>query len=48
MTTITRGFALRLATVVIAKWGNAFRNDEWEREEAELEAVIGEPAIVTP
>jgi len=36
-----------LATVVIAKWENAFRNEEWEREEAELEAVTGEPAIVT-
>ena len=34
-----------LATVVIAKWENAFRNDEWEREEAELEAVTGQPAI---
>src|SRR5205809_3703948 len=31
-----------LATVVIAKWENAFRNEEWEREEAELEAVTGE------
>lgn len=37
-----------LATVVIAKWENAFRNEEWEREEAELEAVTGQPAIVTP
>ena len=36
-----------LATVVIAKWENAFRNEEWQREEAELEEVIGEPAIVT-
>lgn len=36
-----------LATVVIAKWENAFRNDEWRREEEELEAVIGEPAIVS-
>lgn len=36
-----------LATVVIAKWEGAFRNEEWEREEAELEAVIGEPAIVS-
>jgi len=35
-----------LATVVIAKWENAFRNDEWKKEEAELEAIIGEPAIV--
>ncbi|MFL6466896.1 MAG: dicarboxylate/amino acid:cation symporter [Pyrinomonadaceae bacterium] len=31
-----------LATVVIAKWEGAFRNEEWEREEAELEAVTGE------
>ena len=36
-----------LATVVVAKWEGAFRNDEWEREEAELEQVIGGPAIVT-
>jgi proton glutamate symport protein len=36
-----------LATVVIAKWEGAFRNDEWRREEAELEAVTGQPAIVT-
>src|SRR4051812_21756191 len=36
-----------LATVVVAKWENAFRNEEWEREEAELEEVIGGPAIVT-
>jgi proton glutamate symport protein len=37
-----------LATVVIAKWENAFRNDEWEREEAELESVIGlEPIVAT-
>jgi proton glutamate symport protein len=34
-----------LATVVIAKWENAFRNEEWEREEAELEAVTGETAM---
>lgn len=36
-----------LATVVIAKWEGAFRNDEWRREEDELEAVTGQPAIVT-
>ena len=36
-----------LATVVIAKWEGAFRNDEWRKEEAELEAVTGLPAIVT-
>jgi proton glutamate symport protein len=36
-----------LATVVIAKWENAFRNDEWEREEAELEAVTGNSAFAT-
>ncbi len=35
-----------LATVVIAKWEGAFRNDEWEREEAELEEVTGQGAIV--
>jgi proton glutamate symport protein len=36
-----------LATVVIAKWEKAFRNEEWRREEAELEEVIHQPAIVT-
>ena len=36
-----------LATVVVAKWEGAFRNEEWKREEAELEEVIGEPAFVT-
>jgi proton glutamate symport protein len=37
-----------LATVVIAKWEGAFRNDEWRREEAELEEVIGlEPIVAT-
>lgn len=35
-----------LATVVIAKWENAFRNEEWEREEEELEEVTGQEAIV--
>jgi proton glutamate symport protein len=35
-----------LATVVIAKWEGAFRNEEWEREEAELEEVTGLEAIV--
>lgn len=36
-----------LATVVIAKWEKAFRNDEWRKEEEELESVIGQPAIVS-
>lgn len=37
-----------LATVVVAKWEGAFRNEEWEREEAELEEVIGlEPIVAT-
>ena len=35
-----------LATVVIAKWEGAFRNEEWEREEAELEEVTGQTPIV--
>ena len=35
-----------LATVVIAKWENAFRNDEWLKEEAELEAITGLGPIV--
>jgi proton glutamate symport protein len=34
-----------LATVVIAKWEGAFRNEEWEREEAELQQVTGQPPI---
>jgi proton glutamate symport protein len=36
-----------LATVVIARWERAFRNEEWRSEEAELEQVTGEPAIVS-
>jgi proton glutamate symport protein len=36
-----------LATVVIAKWEGAFRNDEWRREEAELEAITGEAGLAT-
>ncbi len=36
-----------LATVVVAKWEKAFRTDEWIREETELEAVTGEPAIAS-
>ena len=36
-----------LATVVVAKWEGAFRNEEWKREEAELEEIIGQPAIVS-
>src|SRR6266550_3305982 len=34
-----------LATVVIARWENAFRGAEWVSEEAELEEVTGQPAI---
>ena len=36
-----------LATVVIAKWEGAFRNEEWEREEVELKAVTGLDPIVS-
>ncbi|MEO6259242.1 MAG: cation:dicarboxylase symporter family transporter [Thermoanaerobaculia bacterium] len=36
-----------LATVVVARWEGAFRNDEWKREEQDLEAVTGQPAIVS-
>ncbi|MDQ6801817.1 MAG: cation:dicarboxylase symporter family transporter [Acidobacteriota bacterium] len=36
-----------LATVVIARWERAFRNEEWRVEEAELEQVTGEAAIVS-
>jgi proton glutamate symport protein len=35
-----------LATVVVARWERAFRNEEWLAEEAELEEVTGQPAIV--
>ena len=34
-----------LATAVVARWEGAFRNDEWKREERELEEVTGEPAM---
>ena len=34
-----------LATVVVARWENAFRGPEWVNEEAELEEVTGQPAI---
>ncbi|HEY2323222.1 MAG TPA: cation:dicarboxylase symporter family transporter [Thermoanaerobaculia bacterium] len=36
-----------LATVVVARWEGAFRGPEWVGEEAELEQVTGQPAIVT-
>jgi proton glutamate symport protein len=36
-----------LATVVVARWENAFRGPEWISEEAELEEVTGQPAIAT-
>lgn len=36
-----------LATVVIARWEGVFRNAEWAAEEAELESVTGNPAIVS-
>jgi proton glutamate symport protein len=36
-----------LATVVVARWENAFRGPEWVSEEAELEQVTGQPAIVS-
>ena len=35
-----------LATVVVARWEGAFRSSEWAAEEAELEQVTGQPAIV--
>jgi proton glutamate symport protein len=34
-----------LATVVVARWEGAFRNDEWKAEEKELEALTGENAL---
>jgi proton glutamate symport protein len=36
-----------LATVVVARWEKSFRTAEWVGEEAELEAVTGQPAIVS-
>ena len=36
-----------LATVVVARWEKAFRNSEWAAEEAELEQVTGQLAIVS-
>jgi proton glutamate symport protein len=36
-----------LATVVIARWEKSFRTAEWVAEEAELEQVTGQPAIVS-
>jgi proton glutamate symport protein len=36
-----------LATVVIAKWEKAFRNEEWEAEMKELNEVTGQSAIAT-
>lgn len=35
-----------LATVVVARWEGAFRNQEWLAEEAQLEEVTGQPAII--
>jgi proton glutamate symport protein len=36
-----------LATVVVARWEKSFRNAEWMAEEAELEEVTGQMAIVS-
>jgi proton glutamate symport protein len=36
-----------LATVVVARWEKSFRTAEWAAEEAELEEVIKQPAIVS-
>jgi proton glutamate symport protein len=36
-----------LATVVIARWEGAFRNEEWKTEERELESVTGQRALVS-
>ena len=35
-----------LATVVVAQWEKVFRSEEWVSEEAQLEAVTGQTAIV--
>jgi proton glutamate symport protein len=34
-----------LATVVVARWEGAFRDEEWKAEEKELEAVTGQTAL---
>ena len=36
-----------LATVVIAKWEGAFRNEEWEAEMREMKEVTGLEAITS-
>jgi proton glutamate symport protein len=36
-----------MATVVIARWEGAFRNEEWQAEEKDLEAVTGQQAIAS-
>ncbi|MFL6277914.1 MAG: dicarboxylate/amino acid:cation symporter [Blastocatellia bacterium] len=36
-----------MATVVVARWEGAFRNQEWKAEERELEAVTGQHALVS-
>jgi proton glutamate symport protein len=36
-----------MATVVVARWEGAFRNQEWKAEERELEAVTGQQALVS-
>jgi proton glutamate symport protein len=34
-----------LATVVVARWEGAFRNEEWRAEEKDLEEVTGQTAL---
>ena len=36
-----------LATVVVARWEKSFRTAEWIAEEAELEQVTGQTAILS-
>jgi proton glutamate symport protein len=36
-----------MATVVVARWEGAFRNQEWKAEERDLEAVTGQHALVS-
>jgi len=36
-----------MATVVIARWEGAFRNEEWANEVKELEEVTGQAALAT-
>jgi hypothetical protein len=36
----------KFSSGIVARWEKAFRNQEWLAEEADLEEVTGQPAIV--